>query len=1069
MKNLSKLIFGKTCTFIRRGIMCTVALLTMLAVAPTVADAQGRQTVSGKVSDSNGAPLAGVTVLIPKEGKGAITDASGSYSLSVPGDQELTFSFIGMKSITESIDNRTTIDVVMHDDGLTLDPIVAVGYGTMRRSDLTGSISSISSEDIAKTSVTSIDQVLQGRAAGIQMTQNTGMPGGGSSIRVRGVSSLHSSNEPIIIIDGVTVNASTGTYTDNALSSINPSDIESMDILKDASAVAIYGAQGANGVIIITTKRGKEGAPRINFDASWGFQSIPRRLDMMNLREYAAHTNELYEIRDITLRDEFADPSKLSRGTNWQKEMFNTALIQNYNLSLSGGTPKTAYSVGFGYMDQEGIAYGSGFDRFTLRATIDTDAQDWLTVGASANVSRSTQNITISDDNLIMTALLQTPHVAARNPDGSFGGPSEQDSHFGQLNPLGLAMLKKNENEKANVRSNIYLDIKPIEGLSLRTELSADLGSNNAMQFTPEYDFGAIYNSVISRNVTKNYSRFWSWKNVATFNRTFNDIHTINAMAGHEVNSSKWEYLNGNNTGGHNSLTDLSAGDATTGKTSGSTGKTNFVSAFGRVYYSLMDKYMVTATIRYDGTSRFAKSEQWGWFPSVAFAWRLSEESFMKKIDWLDNLKLRLGYGAVGNSDIPTGVHRANLSPVTTNWGTGYLVANSPNPHLTWEKMISYNIGIDFAVLRNRIDLVVDAYIKKTDDLLMQISLPGYLGSQGQGAVSAPWGNVGAIENKGLEVTLNTVNIEKKDFRWSSNVVFSYNKNKVTDMGHDPSPIDIAFDMSGGKSIVTRTAVGGSVGQFYGYNVIGRINSANDLYDSKGELKVALPKDASVGVNGIWVGDLLYEDVHADGVIDEKDRQYLGSPLPKFTYGIGNTFSYKNFDLNIYLVGSHGNKAFNWVRRYIDNPSAQNNLSRSASNYAKIGMIDPNGSASDIYNVYVQSGNSKMPRISAADANDNNRVSSRFVEDASYLRIQNVTLSYNLPKKWVSKLKLDNIRVYLNMQNLYTFTNYSGLDPEIGMAKEQYSNTGQNALMNGIDMGRYPTPRVITFGINIGF
>ena len=1056
MKNSSNFLRG----------LCAAILLSVSLLA----SAQSKHAVTGTVTDSNGDPLPGVAVILEGTTSGVSTGADGKYSIQAADNQTLLFNMFGMKDVREAVGKRGVIDVTMEDDNLVLEEAVAIGYASVKKRDLTGSVASVGSSAISRSIPTTADQVLQGRAAGVQMTQNSGLPGGGTSIRIRGVNSLNSSNEPIIVIDGVVIDAQTGSNYDNALSSVNPNDIESMDILKDASATAIYGAQGANGVILITTKRGREGKTSINFDAQVGLQSLPKFLDMMTFADYAKHYNEFASLRGATQRDEYSNAAALGAGTDWQRELFKTALMQQYNLSVTGGTDKVTYAVSGGYLNQDGVAYGSSFERYNLRANIDINARKWLKIGASTSVSYSNQNINAvagGDDGLIAIALKQSPAVSARSIDGGYGAPDEQ---FAQTNPIGLANLLENYNSKAGIRSNIYLDFLFGKGFDFKTEFSNDIGMQNYYQFTPTYKFGQYYyNSENSRQEQKNFSLYWAWRNILSYNNSFGK-HNISAMLGHEMTSSHWEYILAKRLNGSDNLHDMSAGDQTTSTTNGSSGNTKFLSFFGRVFYSYADRYLITATLRADGSSNFAKGHQWGLFPSVALAWRISNEPWMKGAKGISDLKLRLGYGSVGNSNIPANAWQATLSTVTTNWGNGYLTGRIPNENLTWETTNSYNVGLDMGFLNNRITAVIDAYYKKTNDLLMEAVLPAYVGTSGQGSASAPYGNMGSISNKGIELTLNTVNIEKRNFSWTTDFVFSLNRNKVEALNTEGGVIDKTYQYSGNATVVTRTQVGSSIGDFYGYNVIGRINNANDLYDKEGNLKVALPKGVGVGVDGVWVGDWLYEDINNDGVIDESDRTNLGSPLPLFTGGLGNTFTWKNWDLNVYFTYSVGNKVLNWLRVTLDSPNTTTNKFARVNDYAKISLIDENGSDSDIYNVYISEANSNIPRMSGSDQNDNDRLSSLYVEDGSYLRLQNLSLSYRLPAKVVEKMKIASMRFTFNAQNLFTLTKYSGYDPEIGMAQDQYGGgSGQSALMNGIDTGRYPTPRIFTLGVSVGF
>lgn len=1029
-------------------------------------------SVSGTVKDEKGELLPGVNIMEEGTTNGTITDFNGSYRISISGQAKLVFSYVGYQVLKTDVKNQRVINVVLREDNALLNEVVVVGYGQMKRSDLTGAVTSVSAESISKSVNTSVDQVLQGRAAGVQVTQNSGIPGGSTSIRIRGVNSLNSSNEPIFVIDGVVIDGSTGSSSANALSSINPADVVSMDILKDASATAIYGSRAANGVIIITTNRGKEGMSRINYDGYVGMQMMPKKLQLLNLQEFAYHKNERTTIMGYPMDDSFVRPDLLGAGTDWQDELFGVAMTTNHNLSISGGKDKTLYSLGAGYLQQEGIALGSGFERLALKGSFDTEVKKWLKTGVNFNITNSKQNITVADNDLINIALLQTPNVAARNIDGSYGGPETDE--FVQSNPVGLALLKENRNERVSARSNIYLDFIFDKKLNFKTEFSSDLGMNNDYRFTPSFQFGAIVNNNRESVRAKSYSKYWAWRNILSYNNTFDQVHNVNAMLGYEMQKSAWEYLSGYRDGFiTNNAKDLNAGSSERASNSGSSGGNSLISGFGRLFYSYDERYLITATLRRDGSSKFARGNRWGWFPSAALAWRVSGEDFMAGIEQISNLKLRLGWGKVGNQNIPDYAYTSTMAAVATPWGTGLVSGNTANPDLKWETTGSSNIGFDISFFDSRINLVFDAYYKKTDNLLLQLPLPAYVGSEGQGSTTPPWVNIGSLENKGIELTINTDNIKKKDFSWRTNLVYSLNRNKVLSLDTESSVLDMTLSRGSETSIITRTAVGKPIAQFFGYKVIGRFEKATDFYfkDEDGKIKeVPRPQGVPISPNGAWIGDYMFEDINKDGVINDADRTFIGNPEPKFTYGIGNTFTYKDFDLTVNLSGSYGNDVFNWIRRWIDDPRQSHNLHQRATEFARLGYIDPalpagsdQGQIDNIRNIRIVEGsNPYMPRLSSADANSNYRVSDRFIEDGSYLRIQNISFSYSLPKKLLRKAEIENVRFYANMQNVYTFSKYKGYDPEIG-------SLGQNALLTGIDNGRYPSPQVYTFGLNITF
>jgi len=1041
-----------------------IPVLLFLLAMPFLAMAQNIM-VKGKVTTTSGEPLPGVNIIVVGTTQGTITDIDGNYSLEVPGNTKLKFNFIGFTPKEIQINNRKIINVILKEDIQSLEEVVVVGYGQMKRSDLTGSVVSVSSDAVEKSVTTSIDQVLQGRAAGVQIQQNSGAPGASSSIRIRGINSLNASNEPIFVVDGVIIDGSSNSNTDNVLSSINPADIVSMDILKDASATAIYGSRAANGVIIITTKKGKAGMASISYNGYIGWQQMPKKLDLLNLREYATLKNERAALGLVNYDDNFVRPDLLGEGTDWQDELFTNAMMHSNNLSISGGNEKNTYALGIGYLDQEGIAIGSNFDRFNLRGSFDSKIRKFFKVGASFAFHNSKQKTTVSDESLIKVALKQTPNVAVRNADGSFDGPDTDQ--YVQTNPVAMAMLVDNRNEKMGIRGNTYAEITPFKGLTFKTEYSFDYGVTNTYKFTPSYKFGAITNDTRKGERSKSYSKYWAWRNVLTYNNTFADIHNVTFMLGQEMQESYWDYLYGSRTGYlTNGATDLDLGDETTATNSNSSGESSLSSFFGRLFYSYNDKYLLTATLRYDGSSKFAKDNRWGWFPSAALAWKISNEDFFNS-SVINNLKLRLGWGAVGNQNVEENAYTSTYKASGSNWGTGLLSSNIANKDLTWETTYSYNAGLDINLFDNRIEFIADLYYKKTEDLLLKLPLPAYVGTNEDlnGSFSAPWVNIGSLENKGVEFTLNTVNVDKGGFQWRSSFVFSLNRNKVLSLNTDSGTLEEDITEGSKSTIVTQTSVDEPIGQFYGYEVIGRFEKATDFYykDEEGNIcEVALPKGETIDEGSVWIGDYIFKDKNEDGIIDEKDRSYIGNPEPKFTYGISNTFTYKGFDLTIGLSGSYGNKVVNYQRRWLDDPSQNTNVLETALDYAHLGLIDKDGPDDDFRNIEIKSGDPYMPRLSSTASESNFRYSDRFVEDGSYLRIQNISFGYNLPRKWIQRFSLQSVKIYTNLQNVYTFTEYSGYDPEVGAMN-------QNVLLTGIDNARYPSPRIYTFGLNVTF
>ncbi|MBB4804690.1 TonB-linked SusC/RagA family outer membrane protein [Flavobacterium nitrogenifigens] len=1036
-------------------------LILMLVFSAAV---NAQITVSGTVSDASG-PIPGVNIIVKGTKTSTVSNFDGTYTLTaIPANSTLVFSFIGYKPYEIAVNNKTKIDALLEENLNDLKEVVVIGYGTAKRADLTGAISSISSSAVTQSVATTIDQVLQGRAAGVQIQQNSGTPGGSSSVRIRGISSITGSNEPIYVIDGVIIDGNSGSLNINPLAGINPNDIASIDILKDASATAIYGSRAANGVIIVTTKTGKKGDLTLNFDSYVGWQQMPKQLQVLNLSEYGTLKNTRADLGIVQRDPYFIRPELLGEGTNWQDELFQVGLIQSYNLSASGGSDNTTYALGMSYFDQEGTVIGSSFDRLTLRGVIDSQVKKWLKVGVNMNLSKTNQVTTVNDDGVILTALKQTPSVAARNADGSFDGPDTTE--FVQTNPLGIAMLKDNYGKDYGFRGNAYAEISFTKDLKLRTQYSLDLGFGNRYTFNPSYTFGALSNEVREGSRTKSNSENWIWTNTLTYNKVFGK-HNVNAMFTQELQERNWENLYGYRSGYlTNGATDLNAGDPTTARNSNASSTNSLSSYLGRLVYTYNDRYILTGTIRRDGSSQFAEGNKWDWFPSASLAWKISNEGFLKDNAVINNLKLRAGWGITGNSSVPNNAYTSVYGTSATNWGSGQIATNTANPDLRWEKSNQTNIGLDFGFFNNRIEITTDVYYKKTDDLLLRLSLPAYVGTTGQGSTAPPYANIGSLENKGFEFSINTINMEHKDFLWKTNFNITMNRFKVLKLNSESGVYDQTLQQGSDVTVVTRSAVGQTLGQFYGYKVIGRFEKATDFYykDATGTVKpTALPEGMAIGENGVWIGDYMFEDVNKDGVINEKDAGYIGDPNPDFTFGFTNNFSFKGFDVAIMFTGSYGNDVLNYQRRWLENPRENTNLLKSALGYAQLELIDPNG-PNDYRNVQIVGGDPYMPRIGASSASSasNYRLSNRFVEDGSFVRLKNISIGYNLPKDLYSKYGISNIKVYSNMQNVLTFTKYKGYDPEVGAIN-------QNQLLNGIDNGRYPSPMVTTLGLTVNF
>lgn len=1024
-------------------------------------------TVSGVVTDEKGTTLPGVSVKIKDSQAGVVTDINGHYSLSVPsGVATLVFSFVGMERKEVVVGNKTSINITLKSVSTALNDVVVIGYGQQKREDVNGAISSIKASDIANIPQVSIDQMLQGKAAGITVTQNSGAPGSATSVHIRGITSLSSSNEPLYVIDGVAISGDANNKTTSGrsqqlspnngetgvspLESINPSDIESIDILKDASASAIYGSRASNGVIIITTKRGKNGTSKVNYDGYYGFQDQGKLLPMMDLQQYASLENALADNIGIQRRGEFANPDLLGPGTNWQKEIFKTADLQNHQLSISGGKESTDYYISAAYLKQGGTVIGNDFDRYSFRANVHSQVKDWFTIGTNLAGSRTFQNTSLSNNTgIIYTALLSAPDQAVYNSDGSFAGP--QAGQIGaQINPVAQALSITNTLARDNFDGSLYADIKFFKDLTLHSEVNTDINYSAAKLFTPTYNYGPLYvNPTATLQEYYTNSTWWSWKEYLTYNHTFNKVHNLTVLAGHELVNNVY---NSTSDGVQNFLTNnlpsLNLGDAKTATNDEYIGNNDILeSEYARGIYIYNNKYSLTATIRADRSSKFAEGHQTGYFPSFAVSWRISEEPFMASIKPIaDNIKIRVEYGELGNQNIPSYLYGSALNSVKTGIGTGFAIDKIPNANLTWETAKQTDIGLDVSLFNSRIDAAFDYFDKSSKNFLFQTALPAFLLGQsaeysGTGVISPPYANGGKINTKGFEFTINTRNIVTKDFKWNTTLVFSHSTTKVLSLYTGVPYINGNVTTSFLNLNVTRTQVGTAVGEFYGYKVKGIFKTDDQLRNAP----VQFGRPVTNASGGTWLGDVQYQDLNKDGKIDINDQTDIGNPNAKFTYGITNTFAYKAFDLSIFLNGSYGAKIFNVLDYQIESGTSlyQNQLASYANFWSP------------------QRPNSNIPRPSAGD-NPNLFNSDRFVESGSFLRVQNVSLGYNLPAEWVRHIALSRLRVYASGQNLYVFTPYKGLDPEVG-------SQNQNVFLTNVDQGRFPIPRTITFGVNAEF
>lgn len=1037
--------------------------------------------VKGLVVDESGDPLIGVTVQEKgKSSNGTATDIEGKFTISVTNpNATLIFSYVGMETKSYPLKGETNVKITMKENSDLLDEVVVVGYGTQRKSDITGAVGSITEAQMKQSIVTNADQMLQGKVAGVQVTQNSGAPGGATSVRIRGASSLNSSNEPLYVIDGVPMSGSNdiggfdwmggtnGQTKVNPLASIAPSDIVSIDVLKDASACAIYGAAGANGVVLVTTRRGSAGRTNITYDGYVAWQQVAKKLDMMDLRQYGEYQQQLRD-EGILVGNNFdstySDLSLLGAGTDWQDEIFRTAFMTSHQVSVTGGNEKTVYAMSGGWMDQNGIIIGSDFNRFNSRFSIDNNFTKWLKIGGMLAYTRTDETITRNDgsDGVIMQAMTMMPSVPVRDFEGNWAGPNTVNG-ASTWNPVALALMTNNKLLRQKVNGNFYLNIDFLKHFTFRAEYAFDASQNQNKSFIPRYQFGLVSNDINQMMQREDHNFYWMQKDYLTYSQTFLDKHDVTAMIGFEASKSSW---NGTQIIKNNFTSDniyIMGADGDFVSNNGWEDASTTASYFARVNYAFDSRYLLTATVRRDGSSKFGPKNKWGTFPSVAIAWRLSQEKFLQDVTWLSNLKIRLGYGKVGNSNINTYLYGSTLQTILTPSGSAYIPSNLSNPDLKWEASEQYNIGLDFSAFSNRLEITIDAYRKQTQDLLMQTFVPSHIGSNSWGEINTPYANIGKTRNTGIDVQINAHPVATRNFNWSSALSLSHNKNMIVALNDDSQRIYGNVDWYAPFQTVTMFAVGHPMGVFYGYKTDGLFKDEADIIGHATQTGGSEPYANKIDkVSGAWIGDIKYVDRNGDGVIDDADQTVIGDPNPDLTFGFTNTFSWKNFELNVGLTGQVGGDVLNWSRYRIEGLSSiWDNQAVSVLDRAQAIKIDPNG-GDDISNLQLAEGHNGLPRFSNLDSNGNQRMSDRWIEDGSYLRIQNISLTYNLPDKWLKKIYMQSARIYFNVQNVYTFTKYSGYDPEIGAYN-------QSSLLQNIDRGRYPTPRTYTFGINFSF
>ena len=1084
-----------------RKVLNIRALLLALFISVSIG-VFAQTSVKGVVLEPSGEPAIGATIMEKGTSVGTATDFDGNFSIKVASPNAvlvvsyevaspnavLVVSYVGMETQEVKLAGRTDLTITLKESGVSLDEVVVVGYGTMKKSDLAGASVSMSEDDLKGSIITNLDQSLQGRATGVQAMSTSGAPGSSSSIRVRGQSTINANAEPLYVIDGVIVQGGGNSGSDfglgdalgngkvstvSPLSTINPADIVSMEILKDASATAIYGAQGSNGVVLITTKRGKAGEAKFTYDGMVAINHQNKRLDMMNLREYAEYYNDMAANGYISSpSDWYRDPSVLGVGTNWQDAIFRTALQNQHQVSAQGGTEKVQYYVSGSYMNQEGTLIGSDFSRFSVRANLDAQLKSWLKLGLSATYTDTDESLKLADgeQGIINYSLTTLPDIPIYDIDGNFSSIVREG--YTNPNPIALAMLDDIKLHRKKLTGNIFFDVTPIKNLVWHAEFGYDVSASKADRYKPMVDLGSWVRSSNESSIQKNSSWFWQLKNYVSYNGTAWDKFHYTAMVGQECWESSYDYTSIFASGlPSDEVHNPALGNKNSYNISAGFGSSAMASFFTRETLNWDDRYLLTYTYRYDGSSNFGPENRWAGFHSVAAAWRFSNEKFFEPVrNVIDNGKLRLGWGQTGNANIGGYAWGVAMSRMPSALGAGYRPANIANPAIKWETQEQWNAGIDLNMLNNRLNLVVDAYIKTSKDMLMSMQLPSYMGTQGNGssALAAPKGNFGEIQNKGIEIEL-TGRPFVGEFEWESSFQISFNRNKLKALSGPENAQLVGYGQW--SDVVSVSEIGQPLYNFYGYVVEGVYRDYDDIMNSP--TPDHFPSDGVFNKsNTVWVGDLKYKDVNGDGKIDANDRTVIGSPMPKFTFGWTNTFRYKNIDLSIFLNGSYGNDVMNYLGINLTGmKSTWTNQLNSVGDRAQLVPIDPNkvypagqNWYDDITNIRVKNWQTKTPAARLNDPNDNDRISDRYIEDGSYLRIKNITLGYTFKKSLLKRLHLENLRVYCNIQNLHTFTKYKGYDPEVGASTQDSSG-----LVYGLDYGRYPSPTTYSFGLNISF
>lgn len=1027
-----------------KQVLSKLSLILLLNILPLAVLAQAQNSLlinsrlEGTVTDSvTKQPIAGVTLRIKGITHEVGTDQHGHFTFVTAQKFPYTLivSYIGYKT-KEVVADGSPLNIVLSENTAQLNDVVIVGYGTQKKREITGSISTVAKENLT-FGTSSLDNVLEGSVPGIQVTQSSGQPGASATVRIRGGNSITAGNEPLYVIDGFpfyndntstqgSINPNSSAQGLNALSTIDPTNIESIEVLKDASATAIYGSRGANGVVLITTKQGKKGHDDVNYSVYAGWQQVRKELPLLNATQFAQLTDDIQASQGLAPYYTAAQVAAFGTGSDWQSAAFHKAPIQNHTVTVSGGDEKSTYNISGNYFNQDGILLNSGFKRYAVRTNYSRNVSDKFKIALNATGSQSIQSG--SSGTNISSILYMPPTVAIKNADGSYNTVNPFSSTPG--NPIQDLLQTVNQTNAFRVLGNFYGEYEIIPGLKAKVSIGTDIINTRQNQFSPSTTTAGYPTNGIA-SIGANKVATWLNENTLTYNKKFTD-QSFNVLVGYTTQTSTGNYVTAGsenfitNITGYNSL---QAGSVPLIPTSGSY-SWSLDSWLARINYTLFDKYNFTVTGRADGSSRFGENNKWGYFPSAGFSWNVKQEDFLKNVTDVSNLNLRLSAGTTGNQEIGEYQSLVTLSPTNYFFNgtvqTGFAPTSLGNPNLKWEKTAQYDAGIDLGLWDNRVSFSADAYYKKTTNLL--ISVPVQLSS----GFAADLENAGSVENKGLELALNTDNIKSGSFRWKTAATFSLNRNKVLSLNGQTSffaQIPDAYSDLLYKLSPVIIKVGEPLGTIWGYKSAGIIQTGDNLAQTP-----------LLGAE--QAGDRKYQDLNNSGTIDATDKTNLGSVQPKFLYSFSNTFTYKHFDLFVFFQGSYGNKVYNLLQEELE----LTNLGQNASTTLLDRWTTTNPS-------------NTIPRASYSPVA---QVLDRYMQDASYLRLKNISLGYTFDPSIAHKILARQVRIYVSAQNLLTFTHYTGYDPEV-------NTFGQNNLLQGIDFGAYPSVKTFLAGLSISF